>query len=121
MRALSATIGAALLIAPTLMPAAVLADGALAIGGCGAYGYARGYASPALAKAAALAKCSGRNCKVVATTKSSCMALAVELSNACGPYGYATGGALAATQDQALRERHRNGGKDCVIRTFACD
>jgi len=87
MRALSATIGAALLIAPTLMPAAVLADGVLAIGGCGAYGYARGYASPALAKAAALAKCSGRNCKVVATMKSSCMALAVELSNACGPYG----------------------------------
>jgi hypothetical protein len=97
------------------------ANGALAIGACGAYGYARGYANPAQAEAAALARCSGKHCKVVASVRGNCMAFAVELSNPCGPYGYATGPALARAQGGALRECQRNGGKDCVIRTYACD
>lgn len=122
MRALRAAFRAAIL--PTLMmlyPASAVANGALAVGACGAYGFARGYANPAQAEAAALAKCSGKNCKVVASVRGTCMAFAVELSNPCGPYGYATGPALARAQNRALRECQRNGGKDCVIRTFACD
>jgi hypothetical protein len=122
MRALRAALGAAIL--PTLMmldPASAFANGALAVGACGAYGFARGYANPAQAEAAALAKCSGKNCKVVASVRGTCMAFAVELSNPCGPYGYATGPALARAQNRALRECQRNGGKDCVTRTFACD
>lgn len=98
-----------------------LANGALAIGSCGAFGYARGYADPAKAEAAALAKCHGAGCRVVATLRRSCMAFAIELSDPCGPYGYASGTPLARAQNQALRECHRNGGSQCVIRTFACD
>lgn len=97
------------------------ANGALAIGACGAFGFAHGYASAAEAKAEALAKCAGKGCKVVATVKRSCMAFAVELANPCGSYGYATAPALARAQNQALRECYRNDGRDCVIRTFACD
>lgn len=122
MRAVRASLCAATLAALVIIcSASAFANGALAVGSCGAYGYARGYASPAQAEAAALAKCSGRNCKVVAKVRGSCMAFAVELANPCGSYGYATGEALAGTQNNALRECHRNGGKDCVIRTFACD
>jgi hypothetical protein len=116
-----ALCAAALPVVSMLVPATAVANGALAIGACGAYGYARGYANSAQAEAAALAKCSGKNCKVVASVKGACMAFAIELSNPCGPYGYATGPALARAQNRALRECHRNGGKDCVIRTFACD
>jgi hypothetical protein len=122
MRAFRAALCAAILPAlMMLVPAPAVANGALAIGACGAYGFARGYANPAQAEAAALARCSGRNCRVVATVRGICMAFAVELSNPCGSYGFATGNALAKVQNRALRECHRNGGKDCVIRTFACD
>jgi hypothetical protein len=115
---LCVAIAAALAVA---WPAPVFANGALAIGSCGAYGFARGYASAAQAEAAALAKCSGQGCRVVAKVKHACMAFAVELSNPCGSFGYATRGALARAQNEALRECHRNGGSQCVIRTFACD
>ncbi len=122
MRAFRAALFAAFLPALTmLVPVSAVANGALAIGACGAYGFASGYTNPAKAEAAALAKCSGKNCKVVASVRGTCMAFAVELSNPCGPYGYATGPALVKAQNRALRECHRNGGKDCVIRTFACD
>jgi hypothetical protein len=112
---------AALLVVSMSAPLPALANGALAIGACGAYGYARGYATPRLAEAAALAKCHGKNCRVVGTAKRACMAFAVEFTNPCGAYGYASGGPLAQVQNQALRECYRNGGRDCVIRTFACD
>lgn len=122
MRALRAALcAAALSVLSMLGSTSTLANGALVIGACGAYGYARGYANPAQAEAAALAKCNGKHCKVVASVHASCMAFAVELSNPCGPYGYATGPTLARAQRRALRECQRNGGKDCVIRTFACD
>jgi hypothetical protein len=122
MRALRGGLRAAIAVACLVFwPASVFANGALAIGACGAYGFAHGYASPAQAEAAALAKCTGQGCKVVATVRRSCLAFAVELSNPCGPYGYATRGALARAQNDALRECHRNGGGQCVIRTFACD
>lgn len=122
MRALRAALGAAIFSALMMLaPASATANGALAVGACGAYGFARGYSNPARAEAAALAKCSGKNCKVVASVRGTCMAFAIELSNPCGSYGYATGPALARAQNRALRECHRNGGKDCVIRTFACD
>lgn len=122
MRAFGAALcAAALSVLLMFAPTPAFANGALAIGACGAYGYARGYANPAQAEAAALAKCSGKHCKVVASVRGTCMAFAVELSNPCGSYGYATEPVLARAQNRALRECHRNGGKDCVIRTFACD
>lgn len=122
MRALRAAMWAGSVLVLSLCASTpAQANGALAIGACGAYGYARGYANPAQAEAAALAKCSGKHCKVVASVRGSCMAFAVELSNPCGPYGYATGPTLARAQNRALRECQRSGGTDCVIRTYACD
>jgi hypothetical protein len=122
MRALRAALCAAIFLTTTiLIQAPATANGALAIGACGAYGYASGYAAMSQAEKEALSKCSGKNCKIVASVRGSCMAFAVELSNPCGPYGYATGEGLARTQNRALRECSRNGGRDCVIRAFACD
>ena len=62
MRVLRAALcAAALLVSLMLVPVPSVANGALAIGACGAYGFARGYAGPTQAEAAALAKCGGKN------------------------------------------------------------
>ncbi|HWV51264.1 DUF4189 domain-containing protein [Pseudorhodoplanes sp.] len=122
MRALRAAFCAATFLTTTiLVHAPASAHGALAIGACGAYGFSRGYAATSQAEKEALSRCSGKNCKIVASVRGTCMAFSVELANPCGAYGYATGEGLARTQNRALRECSRNGGKDCVIRAFACD
>ena len=53
--------------------------------------------------------------------KRNCAALAIDLGNACGPFGYATGAKLGEAQNVALRHCYRHGGKHCVIRAFVCD
>ena len=95
------------------------AAGAFAIGACGAYGFAYDYPREAAASRAALGKCTG-GCKVVALSRT-CGALAVDGRNACGPHGYAVAARLGEAQNKALRQCYQFGGKDCVIRAFACD
>jgi hypothetical protein len=95
------------------------AAGALAIGACGAYGFAYDYAKDAEASQAARGKCAG-GCKVVPLRRA-CGAIAVDGANACGAHGYAVAARLGSAQNTALRHCYEYGGKDCVIRAFACD
>jgi len=97
------------------------AAGALAVGKCGAYGEAYGFRSIADADRSALAKCKAGSCRVVATVKRGCAALAVDYANPCGSHGWGKGARLGATQNVALRSCYADGAKDCVIRTFFCD
>ncbi len=95
------------------------AAGALAIGTCGAYGFAYDYVKEAAASRAALGKCAG-GCKVV-PVKRACGAIAIDGKNACGAHGYAVAGRLGEAQNSALRQCYEFGGKDCVFRAWACD
>ncbi len=97
------------------------AEGAFAVGQCGAYGYAFDFGQGAAAQTAALKKCSNGDCKVVTTMKRGCAAFAIDGHNACGPSGYASASRLGQAQNTALRFCYRYGGKDCVIRAWACD
>ena len=97
------------------------AAGALAIGACGAYGFAYDYTRSDAAQTEAMRKCSGPGCRVVAHMKRNCAAFAVDLRNACGSYGFAAASRLGPAQNTALRECYANGGRDCVIRVFVCD
>jgi hypothetical protein len=95
------------------------AAGALAVGSCGAYGFAYDYQDDAAAAQAALGKCSG-GCKVV-PVKKACGAVAIDGRSACRAYGYAVAIRLGLAQNTALQQCYENGGKDCVIRAWACD
>ena len=117
-------VGCLLLATATLMAVAVntaRAAGALAIGSCGAFGEAFDFPTVEQARASALSKCSGQNCRVVAVTKKGCAAFAVDFANACGGYGWGRGPHLGMTQNAALQACYKSGGKECVIRTFFCD
>jgi Domain of unknown function (DUF4189) len=100
--------------------AAGQAAGALAIGPCGAYGFAYDFSQDEAARTAALGKCAGA-CKVVAAMKRNCAAIAVDGRNACGAYGFASASRLGPAQNIALHQCYQNGGQDCVIRAFVCD
>ncbi len=90
--------------------------GAIALGACAAYGYAYDYGDVSRASAAALVKCAGKNCQVVATMQRACAAIAVDARHACGPHGFAVAPRLGRAQNTALRECYKYGGRDCVIR-----
>src|SRR5262245_4588788 len=93
--------------------------GALAIGACGAYGFAYDYGQEAAAAQAALGKCAG-GCKVVPMRRA-CGAIAIDGRNACKAHGYAVATRLGEAQNTALRQCYQYGGRDCVIRAWACD
>ncbi|MEZ5788175.1 MAG: DUF4189 domain-containing protein [Xanthobacteraceae bacterium] len=97
------------------------AGGAIAIGSCAAYGYAFDFRDLGEAQAAALAKCSEKSCKVALTMKRACGAFAIDGTNACGAHGYAVAPRLGEAQNKALRACHNFGGRECVIRAWACD
>src|SRR6185369_3148291 len=101
--------------------AAAQSAGALAVGDCGAYGFAYDYQAAEGARTAALGKCKGAGCKVVTAVLHGCAALAVDGRNFCGPNGYASAPRLALAQNNALQQCYRFGGKDCVIRAWLCD
>ena len=108
----------------TLMLVAVntaRAAGALAIGSCGAFGEAFDYQSVDQASQSALSKCQGESCCVVTTAKRGCAAFAVDFANPCGAHGWGKGPRLGGSQNAALEACYRDGGKECVIRTFFCD
>jgi hypothetical protein len=116
---------AALLAAITTLMLVTLqtarAAGALAIGSCGAYGEAFDFSSGSEAGKSALAKCKDDSCRVVATVKRGCAALAVDYVNACGGHGVGKAPRLGAAQNAALKHCYADGAKECVIRTFFCD
>ena len=95
------------------------AAGAFAIGKCGAYGQAYDYAGEAIARAAAQKQCKG-DCRTV-TMKRACAALSVDAKNPCGAHGYAVRPKISSSLNEATRECYKFGGKQCVIRAWACD
>lgn len=122
MRAL--VIAALLVATATLMLVAVntaRAAGALAIGGCGAFGEAFDFHTVDEARKSALEKCKSDTCRVVAVTRHGCAAFAVDFTNACGAHGFGKAPKLGRAQNAALRSCYHDGGKECVIRTFFCD
>ncbi len=113
-----AVYGLALLLAMAAT-APSLAAGAFAIGKCGAYGQAYDYSAEQAARTAALKQCKG-DCTAV-TMKRACAALAVDMVNPCGPHGYAVRPRISSSLNEATRECYKFGGKQCVIRAWACD
>ena len=95
------------------------AAGAFAFGKCAAYGQAYDYVAEDQAKAAALKQCKG-DCTAV-TMKRACAALSVDMTNPCGPHGYAVRPKISASLNDATRECYKFGGKECVIRAWVCD
>ena len=122
---LRALVAATLLLATaTVMLVAVntaRAAGALAIGACGAFGEAYDFHTIDEARTSALAKCQNDTCRVVTVAKHGCAAFAVDFTNACGAHGWGRGSKLGRAQNEALKSCYRDGGKECVIRTFFCD
>ena len=95
------------------------AAGAFAIGQCAAYGQAYDYPAESQAKEAALKQCKGK-CTAV-TMKKACAAFSVDMTNPCGPHGYAVRPKISASLNEATRECYKYGGKECVIRAWVCD
>lgn len=97
----------------------VEAAGALAVGKCGAYGHAFDYRDTQSAVSAAQRQCKGQ-CTTV-TMKRACAAFSVDMANPCGAHGYAVAPRISSAQNTAMRNCYKFGGKECVIRTWACD
>jgi hypothetical protein len=95
------------------------AAGAFAVGKCGAYGQAYDYAGEGAARAAAMKQCKGA-CTTV-TMKRACAALSVDMKDPCGAHGYAVRPQISSSLNAATRECYKFGGKECVIRAWACD
>ena len=94
--------------------------GAFAIGKCGAYGQAFDYPGEADALAAARRQCKGE-CPTTLTMKRACAAFSVDMTNPCGAHGYAVKPHISSSLNEATRECYKFGGKECVIRAWACD
>jgi hypothetical protein len=43
------------------------------------------------------------------------------MSNPCGPHGYAVMPHISSSLNAATRKCYEFGGKECVIRAWACD
>ena len=95
------------------------AAGAFAMGKCGAFGQAYDYAGESQARAAAQKQCKG-DCTTI-TMKRACAAFSVDMTNPCGAHGYAVRSQISSSLNEATRECYRFGGKECVIRAWACD
>ena len=95
------------------------AAGALAVGKCGSYGQAYDHPAVATARAAALKQCKG-DCTAV-TMKRACAALAIDMANPCGAHGFAVKPKISSSLNAATKKCYEFGGKECVIRAWACD
>ena len=102
-----------------LTPQASLAAGALAVGQCGAYGQAYDFAGQAAATAAAKKQCQGE-CTTGSMNRA-CAAFAIDLKNPCGAHAYAVAPKISASLNAATKKCYEFGGKECVIRAWACD
>jgi len=109
----------ALVSAIHLVATPASAAGALAIGKCGAYGQAFDYPAERGARAAALKQCKG-DCSAV-TMKRACVALSLDMTKPCGAHGYAVAPRISSALNEAMKKCYAFGGKQCVIRAWACD
>ena len=117
-RSALAVVAAGLLIASI---GAAHAAGAFAVGSCGAYGYGFDFRKVADARAAALKKCSGASCKLVGEMHKGCAAMAVDTKNPCGSFGWAIESHLGKAENTSMRRCHDFGGRECMVRAWACD
>jgi hypothetical protein len=53
--------------------------------------------------------------------KRACAALSVDMTNPCGPHGYAVKPRISNSLNEATKRCYESGGKECVIRAWACD
>jgi hypothetical protein len=97
------------------------AAGAFAVGACGAYGYGFDYHYMADARAAAMKKCTGSECKIVGDLRRACAAMAIDAKNPCGSYGWAIGSHLGKAENTSMRRCYEFGGHNCVLRAWVCD
>jgi hypothetical protein len=112
-------VAALLLALAPQFAAPALAAGALAVGKCGAYGQAFDYPAQEAALAAARKQCKG-DCTTV-TMNRACAAFAVDMKNPCGAHGYAVAPRISSSLNAATKKCYDFGGKECVIRAWACD
>jgi hypothetical protein len=117
-RALFASVSI-FVFALTQISSPAIAAGALAVGKCGAYGQAYDYPAEEGAREAALKQCKGV-CEAV-VMKRACAALALDMVNPCGAHGYAVASRISNTLNAAMKKCYDFGGKECVIRAWACD
>ena len=110
-------LAAAVIVIAFAAPAG--AAGALAVGKCGAYGHAFDFKDARAAISAAQKQCHG-DCKAIPMRRA-CAAFSVDMANPCGAHGYAIASRISSAQNNAMRNCYRFGGKECVIRTWACD
>jgi hypothetical protein len=119
------TRNAALTVATAWILIAVIgaahAAGAFAVGACGAYGYGYDFRKLTDARVAAMKQCAGSSCKVVGAIKRGCAALAVDAKQPCGSFGWAVNPHLGNAENASLRRCYEFGGRDCVVRAWACD
>ncbi|WP_407151718.1 DUF4189 domain-containing protein [Bradyrhizobium sp. ORS 86] len=115
---LTPLLGATLVVTENFVSKA-WAAGAFAVGKCGAYGQAYDYPAEQAARAAALKQCQG-DCTAV-TMKRACAALSIDMANPCGAHGYAVAPKISSSLNAATRKCYEYGGKECVIRAWACD
>jgi hypothetical protein len=97
------------------------AAGAFAVGACGAYGYGFDYRYMADARAAAMKKCAGRDCKIVGDLRRACAAMAIDAKHPCGSYGWAVGSHLGKAENASMQRCYEFGGRNCVVRAWVCD
>ncbi len=97
------------------------AAGAFAVGSCGAYGYGYGFRTVASARIAALRKCAGRRSRIVGVIRRSCAAMAIDVRNPCGSYGWAVDARLGRAENLSMRRCYQYGGHTCAVRAWACD
>jgi hypothetical protein len=97
------------------------AAGALAVGACGAYGYGFDYRNEADARAVAMRKCTGTNCRIVGVVHRGCAAMAIDAKNPCGSFGWAINSHLGKAENISIRRCYEFGGRECVVRAWACD
>jgi hypothetical protein len=118
-RTAARTVAAACL--SVAMIGAADAAGAFAVGVCGAYGYGYDYRDVNDARTAAMTKCTGNTCKVVGIIRRGCAAMAVDAKNPCGSFGWAVNSHLGKAENASLQRCYQFGGRDCVVRAWACD
>jgi hypothetical protein len=113
------TLGLILGLSTSILAAPAFAAGALAVGKCGAYGQAFDYPRQEAAVVAARNQCHG-DCTTV-TVKRGCAAFAIDMKNPCGAHGYAVAPRISSSLNAATKKCYEFGGKECVIRAWACD
>jgi hypothetical protein len=97
------------------------AAGSLAVGACGAFGYGYDYRKLTEARTVAMKRCVGQACKIVGDIRRGCAALAIDAKHPCGSFGWAINTHLGKAENASLKRCYDFGGRDCVVRAWACD